>query len=1825
MNNHNNTDNSLAFKALQKLRLRLLDLTSRNRLINYKHTKKGNLRIIDELPDQLVENLLSDVVMRFLAVPEPNENELLESGYLKTDNKTNQLIRIKKDPTAEEWARHLGFDTNYEVPAPYHDDNSLKHKDTAIQTLLYPYEMEARLKDLMHTSESAIQEMGANILYLALGFLEWFESMASENLPRIAPLFLVPVRLQKGRLNKETMTYEYALSYSGEDIISNLSLREKLKVDFGMALPELDENTIPEDYFNEVQKIINDVKPNWKIRRYISLTLLNFNKLLMYLDLDPARWSKDNSILEHPVVRRFLEGYGNENYNEDGLNEGYGFIPEYSIDETEDIHIHYPLIDNADSSQHSALIDAVSGKNLVIEGPPGTGKSQTITNLIAAAMSRGKKILFVAEKLAALEVVRRRLDNSGLGEFCLELHSHKSQKNRTLSEINERMKKNGNYRKPSDIEVDIKRFEELKTILKNHVEMINTIWKNTGKTIHDIFMAASRYRNSIEIGPEQLHPIGYNGDNYDEITQRRNVDHINTYGNVFRDVAAQLEGHTDIREHPWCGVRNGDLQLFDLSRVIESLAGWNDSLIELYEIRNEISISLNCEVDDIPESLMGLDNFTHEIDGIPDLMGDEILIRLPILCGDLLIKVRRYYDLFDDIQKSYESLASRIGFEPLQNLSMLEQFVKGGEHLKKLVHHNVDFTGLANSIKKLESMNHLLEDLKEPISGFSQLLNDDAAKHISLCESGIIEFKDVIDTVSKLNPSLWSFRSEHFDNEDLDEILPLLRKDLKEINELIDSFKHIVRIENLPSEYEIRELREILFNGGFFKWFKGSWRSARKKVLSYSLNSKGNFKKILPLLDNLAEFSGRKHKLENEKRYINSLGHHLNGVETDVEVLEALRSWYKTVRRQYGYGFGQKVALGNAILILHSDIVKALRSLSEQGMQQRIISMVDDLKEIRKVFAPVVKLHSSQTHLGGCDGLVPRLIKHVIDAVETCAPVAVNGTLKIAELITIICDISTLKQKVDKWINADIDRMLFKGMLCLNPGAGIDNSVGLSALRNTLNLAEHLDRKLSYKVISEFIYNNPTNQTFDMLDSIKERLKSIYENQENRFKGFSDLVQLDKEFWMHKTGDRVEEIIRRNDFAFENKETLQNWLDHTRIRQHIDSMGLRRIAEHVEKNIISIIDIENAYHAGIFDLLSREILKDNPELGRFSGRTQEAYQKQFREYDIKLMQLQCEQIAWKIDQNHIPYGICSGRVNDLTERALIERECVKKTRHIPIRQLIKRAGNALVALKPCFMMGPMSVAQYLAPGNISFDLVVMDEASQIKPQDALGAVARGGQLVVVGDPKQLPPTNFFEKAIDGDGDDDDITSIEESESILDATIPMFPARRLRWHYRSQHESLIAFSNHMFYESDLVLFPSPHKKTEKFGIQYSRVQRGCFVNRRNMEEAKVISEAVREHFRFHPDESLGVVAMSSEQRQQIERSIETLAKEDSLFQEWLDKDTLKLEPLFIKNLENVQGDERDVIFVSMTYGPPEPGARVLQRFGPINMDVGWRRLNVLFTRSKKRMNIFSSMGSDDVIIGPSSKKGIQSLHDFLRYCETGILHKTEKYSGRDPDSDFEIDVMNSLRSEGFECIPQVGVAGFFIDVAVVDPNNPGRYLMGIECDGATYHSGKSVRDRDRLRQMILERLGWRIRRIWSTDWFKNPKGELLPIIRELNELKETFTPIDDDIVLVNEEIEKIIEENDSDKTYEDYVFERGSLREKLIRFDLEVIRKEFPDTPDNKRLLRPSMVEALIEFTPTNKSEFLETIPSYIRQATKACEGKFLESVFEIINASIENA
>jgi very-short-patch-repair endonuclease len=482
-------------------------------------------------------------------------------------------------------------------------------------------------------------------------------------------------------------------------------------------------------------------------------------------------------------------------------------------------------------------------------------------------------------------------------------------------------------------------------------------------------------------------------------------------------------------------------------------------------------------------------------------------------------------------------------------------------------------------------------------------------------------------------------------------------------------------------------------------------------------------------------------------------------------------------------------------------------------------------------------------------------------------------------------------------------------------------------------------------------------------------------------------------------------------------------------------------------------------------------------------------------------------LMWKLWENLPPKfeGLSSG-----SDMGVLLGELSKHKKIMPIRKLMTQAGHLIQKIKPCFMMGPLSVAQFLDPKIIKFDVIIFDEASQVKPQDALGALLRGNQAVVIGDSRQLPPTSFFDNMIESDPDTDDTTDMLSSnfQSILDFC-NKFPKRDLRWHYRSRHESLIALSNAKFYDNRLFVYPSPSKDTKELGLKFVYLPNcpyeGGSINRG---EAKAVAKAVIDHLRTNPEKSIGVGAFNIKQQQAINDEIEVLLGDNPDLQQYFMKD--RFEYCFIKNLETIQGDERDVIFISIGFGKKNKETILQKHFGPLNQDGGERRLNVLMTRARRQCVVFCNFTHRDLPVSDDSPVGVKILKLFLEYAETGIL-PTSITSGGTIESPFEQSVYDYLVDHGHQVETQVGCAGFRIDLAVIDPAEPGRFLLGIECDGAQYHSSKVARDRDRLRQKILEELKWKIYRVWSTDWYREPeptKRKLLHAIDSAKMVRDT---------------------------------------------------------------------------------------------------------------------
>jgi len=458
----------------------------------------------------------------------------------------------------------------------------------------------------------------------------------------------------------------------------------------------------------------------------------------------------------------------------------------------------------------------------------------------------------------------------------------------------------------------------------------------------------------------------------------------------------------------------------------------------------------------------------------------------------------------------------------------------------------------------------------------------------------------------------------------------------------------------------------------------------------------------------------------------------------------------------------------------------------------------------------------------------------------------------------------------------------------------------------------------------------------------------------------------------------------------------------------------------------------------------------------------------------------------------------------------LRREMAKQRAISPLRRIIKVAAPAIRAITPCLMMSPLTVAQMLDGAAPAFDLVIFDEASQLPTEDAIGAVTRGNQLVVVGDPKQLPPTNFFAVTTGQTAPqlgEDGLPIYADSESILEefmgAGVPM---SRLKWHYRSAHESLITFSNVSFYDADLYTFPSIDVDTATHGLQFEYLADGRYEGKGfNAVEARRVADAVVE-FATHElareqagqkPLSLGVGTFNLRQQIAIQDELELRRRSDPSIEPFFDRG--RPEPFFVKNLENIQGDERDVIFLSVTYGRGLDG-RIRYNFGPLNGENGWRRLNVIITRAKKRMRVFSSMRGEDINPTTAVSQGPRLLREFLIYAEHGKLDGTVAAARADTDSPFEREVFNELTNRGLRVLAQVGSGGYRIDLAVIDPEVQGRFVCGIECDGVAYHSAETARDRDRLRQQVLEARGWTIHRVWSTDWFKDRQGQIERLLR-----------------------------------------------------------------------------------------------------------------------------
>lgn len=595
---------------------------------------------------------------------------------------------------------------------------------------------------------------------------------------------------------------------------------------------------------------------------------------------------------------------------------------------------------------------------------------------------------------------------------------------------------------------------------------------------------------------------------------------------------------------------------------------------------------------------------------------------------------------------------------------------------------------------------------------------------------------------------------------------------------------------------------------------------------------------------------------------------------------------------------------------------------------------------------------------------------------------------------------------------------------------------------------------------------------------------------------YKDWVEIVSEFEeitkSNPTRMTLMELNSSLDATLANKSHIEDWTRWVKIRDQANASGLDTMVAALENGELNG-NAESAFDSAYAAWWLPRAIDADDALRSFSHWGHEDAIKHFKALDTKAMNMSAAQVLHRI-QHGLP---AKDEVPRKSELGTLRHQMSLQRPSMPIRTLISEMPETFNKLAPCVLMSPLSVAQYLPAGQAAFDVVIFDEASQITTWDAVGAIARGKQAIIVGDPKQLPPTNFFGRT---ENDEDDIPEEDRDlSSILDEVAAAgIPTQQLNWHYRSRDESLIAFSNRHYYGGRLITFPSP--ATESKAVQLHQIDGvyGRGQGRTNESEARaIVKMAVSKmtEWLMLPAEkrlTLGVITFNVEQQGLI---LDLFDEERRVKPEleWFFEDSRE-EPVIVKNLENIQGDERDVMLFSITFGHDHAG-KLSMAFGALNSDGGEKRLNVAVTRARHELHVFASIRADEIDLTRTKAMGVKHLKGFLDYAARGAIALPAQDDGSvgSVENMFEAAIKMAIEAKGWELRPQIGVSGFRIDLGVVHPDHAGVYLAGIECDGATYHSSATARDRDKVRQAVLENLGWKIFRIWSTDWFKNSQS------------------------------------------------------------------------------------------------------------------------------------
>lgn len=1599
-------DQAKLMAALLQWRESLVNLSGRNKLLNYRATKASTLEF-DRHTAEEVFGLIARGEGVYTVGTKPPVQKNAEAAELE-----DEVLEVIEDFDYERFPDHLFVD----------------------RTQL---DVDRILKNLAASARREYLDKGLNILYVAFGALRWKEESGDA---RRSPLLFVPVTLES-----DGPRQPHRLKASNDDKAVNLALALKLR-EYGIELPTGDsvDAALESDGLRGALDLFRqlDLPDEWAIEDLASLSSFMFAKEAMFRDLE----ANEERILEHALLGAIADPRFDE-----GAAYLFDPVEESKIDEVAPPE-NTPLVLDADSSQRVAVAAARAGRSFVLDGPPGTGKSQTIANIIGALINDGKRVLFVSEKAVALDVVRDRLSDRGLGSFVLELHSHKAARSEVAAGIARALDTRiAPTRNVSQLTKP--RSADFRGQLSDYAMAMNEAREPLKMSVHEAIGLVEATGVTVTLPPAEFTANALDQATLEEIRSAATA--------VERVWPVLLRGRSD----GWFGIADTE----GLAYAVESAQAAAESLareLDGFKSRSQFGLDRMSSWRRIDELLgtfhegaeRGLEWLTVESLGVVERNADA------------LISAGRDHHYAD----AAALLVAGPEWRSIPNLPVARAL---GATLLTAV-PNSEHTSL-HSLSATKSWTAEARRLSDQLEGAALALTSVLGLETITDPNSVESLVWVANaTLADAPPAANWVRSE--------EALSKARESLSKLKAAIraeDSAREAAAAFFTPevASVPIGELaRRLAAATGLRSWGNAA-RTDRKTVASVAA---APLKEALRHLHLATEWEAKREALSHEWERARGPLTPYSSAPFDEATADAFR---------------------NAEAIVHHasvvDWVGLELVLADAGLRQKGRDARDALERATRDWGAFLYGSDHALVAGTVIGDFGT-ISRTLDALETDIDTL---EFSLAHVTVVVGDEVSPAQA---WASADA------------VSSAAAKHLALKALRPGLD------------AIVERITPNATESEFALLKThlawaakVRALVADLMGRTATAPLTSAEVVSLTEAHSSHHlptagalwdarqadlvgrfTDERTKEIASDLDDPEEAIELLEYFASNLpganaahaarEARERMVELGMREILERVVSLDVADSEVPRYIENGALRHWLGHQLRYDRRLKIQTGEERDAIVGQFRELDHEVIHGSALEII----------ATANGRkpASNYGQSALIRKEGEKKRRHISVRELMDRSRDVIQAIHPCFMMSPLAVSQYL-PSDMTFDYVIFDEASQVMPGDAVNCIYRGAALIAAGDQKQLPPTSFFMNASSVDEDSDEEDMANDYESVLDLmkSSGSFNAITLRWHYRSRHEHLIAFSNFSFYESKLITFPGAIATDEHLGVKFHLVD-GTYRRsgaRDNPIEAKAVADRVIHHFDNRPGESIGVVAFSATQRDTIGNALE-LARGarpdlDEHFAEG------RLDGLFVKSLEEVQGDERDVIVLSVGYGPDENG-KVYSNFGPINQKGGHRRLNVAVTRARKLVEVVSSVAAAQ--IGETGSEGVRHFRRYLDYAERGPIALSLELGTEDrgTDSPFEDAVIDVIRGMGFDARPQVGVAGFRIDVGIVHPDRPGSFLLGVECDGAQYHSSRAARDRDRLRHEVLEGLGWRIHHIWGTAWYRNRDQEVQRLRAVLDE-------------------------------------------------------------------------------------------------------------------------